>query len=254
MQNHTTKPPRKQIGKKLRFEVFKRDSFTCQYCGEKAPGVVLHVDHIKPVAEGGSGEIFNLITACVDCNLGKGARPLDSQETIVKQHKELSLLQERREQLEMLEEWRRNLFDIEEDEVGIVEKSFTAYTGKSFTEIGVKNTKKLIKKHGLPAVLGALDEACRIYDDDERAFSMVGRIAVVQARAKEIPGYDRVFYIRGILNKRCHYVDQDMALQCMTDCLKVGVPVEIIEKAAKVADEFDGWRSVMTALYNEAQM
>ena len=45
---------RKPISKKLRFEVFKRDSFTCQYCGKSAPDVVLHIDHIKPVKEGGT--------------------------------------------------------------------------------------------------------------------------------------------------------------------------------------------------------
>lgn len=44
---------RKSISKKLRFEVFKRDSFTCQYCGKMAPDVVLEVDHINPVASGG---------------------------------------------------------------------------------------------------------------------------------------------------------------------------------------------------------
>ena len=38
---------RKPIGKKMRFEVFKRDKFTCQYCGRKAPDVILEVDHIN---------------------------------------------------------------------------------------------------------------------------------------------------------------------------------------------------------------
>lgn len=42
---------RKSLSKKTRFEVFKRDSFTCQYCGRSAPEVVLQVDHIKPVAK-----------------------------------------------------------------------------------------------------------------------------------------------------------------------------------------------------------
>lgn len=42
------------ISKKLRFEVFKRDCFTCQYCGEKAPNVKLEVDHIKPVSNYGN--------------------------------------------------------------------------------------------------------------------------------------------------------------------------------------------------------
>ena len=40
---------RQAISKKLRFEIFKRDSFTCQYCGSSAPEVLLHADHLKPV-------------------------------------------------------------------------------------------------------------------------------------------------------------------------------------------------------------
>lgn len=66
------------IGKKLRFEVFKRDSFTCQYCGQSPPDVVLHVDHIHPVSKGGGDDTTNLITACAACNQGKGAREINS--------------------------------------------------------------------------------------------------------------------------------------------------------------------------------
>ena len=65
---------RKAIPKKVRFEVFKRDKFTCTYCGRKAPDVVLEVDHIIPVAEGGKNDIMNLTTSCRDCNRGKGKR------------------------------------------------------------------------------------------------------------------------------------------------------------------------------------
>lgn len=67
---------RGSIGKKLRFEVFKRDGFTCQYCGATPPAL-LEVDHINPVAAGGDDDPDNLITACFDCNRGKGAVPLD---------------------------------------------------------------------------------------------------------------------------------------------------------------------------------
>lgn len=69
-------PKRKALGKKLRFEVFKRDGFQCQYCGATPPAVVLHVDHVIPVADGGKNHIDNLITACAPCNLGKGANSL----------------------------------------------------------------------------------------------------------------------------------------------------------------------------------
>lgn len=68
---------RKAISKKRRFDVFKRDGFVCQYCGAHPPAVILHVDHIVPVKEGGGNEETNLVTACDTCNLGKSANSLD---------------------------------------------------------------------------------------------------------------------------------------------------------------------------------
>lgn len=61
------------VGKRKRFEVFKRDGFTCQYCGATPPDAVLEVDHIEPVALGGGDEEENLVTACLACNRGKSA-------------------------------------------------------------------------------------------------------------------------------------------------------------------------------------
>lgn len=68
--------PRKAISKKTRFEVFKRDGFTCQYCGATPPAVVLEVDHILAVAAGGRSHQDNYATACNRCNRGKGAADL----------------------------------------------------------------------------------------------------------------------------------------------------------------------------------
>lgn len=67
---------RKPVSTRTRFEIFKRDKFTCQYCGEQPPNVILHVDHILAVANGGTNDTENLTTACKDCNLGKSAVPL----------------------------------------------------------------------------------------------------------------------------------------------------------------------------------
>jgi HNH endonuclease len=67
------------ISKRLRFDVFKRDEFRCVYCGAvPSETVMLECDHVKPVAEGGENEIDNLVTACADCNRGKGAALLSS--------------------------------------------------------------------------------------------------------------------------------------------------------------------------------
>ena len=58
---------------RVRFEVFKRDRFTCSYCGKSPPNVLLEVDHVIPRAAGGSDDIENLTTSCQDCNRGKSA-------------------------------------------------------------------------------------------------------------------------------------------------------------------------------------
>lgn len=59
----------------LRYDVMKRDGFRCVLCGRTAnDGVVLHVDHIFPVAKGGKTEMNNLRTLCEYCNLGKSAK------------------------------------------------------------------------------------------------------------------------------------------------------------------------------------
>ena len=65
---------RKVIPNYIRFQVFKRDRFTCQYCGRS--GVELEVDHIQPIAEGGANDLDNYITACKDCNRGKRDTPV----------------------------------------------------------------------------------------------------------------------------------------------------------------------------------
>lgn len=67
------------ISKKTRFEIFKRDHFRCQYCGQTPPAVVLEVDHIQPKSKGGSDDWNNLITSCFDCNRGKSNVELGEQ-------------------------------------------------------------------------------------------------------------------------------------------------------------------------------
>jgi 5-methylcytosine-specific restriction endonuclease McrA len=67
----------------LRFRILQRDGFRCRYCGRTgdAPGVVLHVDHVVPVATGGVTIEDNLRTACEECNLGKGVRAVEVGES-----------------------------------------------------------------------------------------------------------------------------------------------------------------------------
>lgn len=57
-----------------RFNVFLRDRFTCQYCGDAFPTQELTFDHIVPRSRGGCTTWANVVTACSCCNLVKSNR------------------------------------------------------------------------------------------------------------------------------------------------------------------------------------
>ena len=64
-----------------RFLTFRRDNFTCQYCGRTPPEAVLECDHVVARANGGRDDLDNLITACRTCNIGKGVQDAFNQYT-----------------------------------------------------------------------------------------------------------------------------------------------------------------------------
>ncbi len=57
-----------------RFNVFLRDRFSCQYCGDTFPVHDLTFDHLIPRSRGGTTAWTNVLTACSTCNLRKGNR------------------------------------------------------------------------------------------------------------------------------------------------------------------------------------
>ena len=68
----TKKQERKIMNDDIRYNVLKRDNYSCQICGATAKdGAKLHVDHIIPVSKGGKTVMSNLQTLCEQCNIGK---------------------------------------------------------------------------------------------------------------------------------------------------------------------------------------
>jgi 5-methylcytosine-specific restriction endonuclease McrA len=64
---------RPRIEKKLtRFEIFNRDRYTCQYCGQRTHQLTL--DHVIPRYRGGQHTWENVVSACVACNRRKAGR------------------------------------------------------------------------------------------------------------------------------------------------------------------------------------
>lgn len=154
---------RKAISKGKRFDVFKRDGFACQYCGAHPPKVLLHLDHILAVANGGTNDFDNLITACEPCNLGKGARPLTSvPEALADKAARVAEAEEQLAGYSVVMEAKRER--VEADIWRVVE----ALTGKQeIARDRHRSIKMFIEKIGVHEVLDAAEaaRAARIYSE-----------------------------------------------------------------------------------------
>lgn len=190
---------RKAIGKRLRFDVLKRDAFTCQYCGKQPPDTVLHIDHIKPVSKGGKNTLLNLVTSCVDCNLGKSDKELSDDSAVKKQQKQLSELAEKKAQIEMMIEWRESLLEADElltdSAVSLINKYMVEFR---LTDTGISHVRKAIKKKGYQAVIDAID-ACYCRSSGHIDFKSKYSNALEFAGAKPKPSLS---YAKGILRNR----------------------------------------------------
>lgn len=63
------------VSSRTRTRIFTRDHFRCRRCGAGPNDDRLVIDHIVPVALGGTSEDENLQTLCDPCNQGKGDQP-----------------------------------------------------------------------------------------------------------------------------------------------------------------------------------
>lgn len=201
---------RKPISKKLRFEVFKRDSFTCQYCGRMAPDVVLEVDHIIPVKEGGKNDILNLVTACKDCNSGKGARKLNENSELRIQQQQLKEINEKREQLKLMVQWKKELIEIENSNIQLIDDLFDEITECRLTESGKYDMKCLIKKYGIDEVIEAMEISARQYFkpssyNPSKMLSYIPRICAVRKAQQKNPNIKNVNYVIKVIKNRFRF-------------------------------------------------
>jgi hypothetical protein len=247
---------RKSLSKKLRFEVLKRDLFKCRYCGKTAEEVPLHVDHVIPVASGGTNVIMNLVAACESCNLGKKAIPLDDRSVASKARKQAELLQEQKETIEMMAQWRAGLVDLAGQKADLLIKHWDAKTpnlrlaGFDRADVG-----KLLRKYSYEEVADAMDKAATQYlefecdgsctpQSFEKALGKLPAILKWDRRFKEDPDLETLFYFRAIARKRCpNYFPEREAMELLKEAREAGVSMDDLRDAAIGAEswaQFDG--------------
>ncbi len=245
---------RKAMSKKVRFEVFKRDSFICQYCGQSAPDVVLHVDHIQPVSKGGDNDLMNLITSCQACNSGKSDRLLTDTTSIDKQKAQLDELNEKRQQLEMMIEWRETLKDFDSGAAQRIASYFEGQADCNITinESGLKNIRKWMKKFTYAELLEAIDCAVDVYikdctmDEASNAFTKIPRICATRKKEKQTGINERhLYYIRGILKNRFTYCNERTAIAVLKEADALGIDEQDLKDIAIESRNWTEWQMTM---------
>lgn len=154
---------RTSISTRTRFEIFKRDGFTCQYCGGTPPHVILHVDHILAVANGGTNDTGNLVTACSKCNLGKSAVPLSAIPKSLKETAEIDA--ERMAQVQAYAEMIREAREAAEDQMWEIAEIIQPGAGNGWSRDKCNGVSMFIKKIGYPATLDAAHIAKEKYGE-----------------------------------------------------------------------------------------
>jgi len=231
------------VGNRIRFEVFKRDSFTCQYCGRKAPDVILEADHIRPVSAGGDDSLVNLVTSCWECNSGKSDKALSDNSAIRVQQRQLEELNERRLQLEMLLEWRNGLVGLKEAQVQAVVDAINRHIDNDITKTGLSEIKKWIRRFGLVEVLECVDKSFEQYlefnrdgsptfESRKKAFSYIPKIAASNKAVREKPYLADLFYIRAVLRNRFPKDLDYKAMKSMEAAYLGGVSIDAIKSVA----------------------
>lgn len=69
--------PQSEFPAFTRFNVFLRDEWTCQYCGDHYKTHQLTFDHVIPRCRGGKTSWDNIVASCRDCNTLKGSKMPD---------------------------------------------------------------------------------------------------------------------------------------------------------------------------------
>lgn len=271
---------RRTISKRTRFEVFKRDRFRCQYCGKEAPSVVLalreiapdadvedlraedlhvedlHVDHVVPRAAGGDDAITNYVTACVDCNLGKGPIPLDDDAAVRKQRAQMEDVATRREQVEMMAQWQRDLAALDASGVDVAVALWESLVpGTTLNPVGQDTVAKALRRFGPEAVLDAMRTAIQTYARRSQdgawdhgslsdALDKLVGICVNRRKQQTLPELPQLYYIRGILKNRFpDRWDNAEIMRLLQRAVRAGLSIDALQDHAREASSYWRWKN-----------
>ena len=159
---------------------------------------------------------------------------------------QLDELQERREQLELMMQWRESLRDLDQEAVDRLADYWKEHTpGWSLNDHGKRNIKKWLQTFSVEQICTAMDASATSYlefDAENKvtaesvglAFDKVVGICRVNKASEKEPDLKQLYYIRGILRNRIPgYFNESMALQYLKNARSWEVEIEDLNAMAR---------------------
>lgn len=165
-------------------------------------------------------------------------------------------LQERREQLELMMQWRESLRDLDQETVERLAGYWHTQTpGWTVSDQGKRNIKKWLQQFSADEICKAMDTAASSYleyDEAEKvtgdswgvAFDKILGICRVNRASVKEPDLKQLYYIRGILRNRIPgYFDDSKALQYLKNARSWEVPIDELNSMARSVKNWSGFTS-----------
>lgn len=248
---------RKVLSKKIRFEILKRDGFQCQYCGSSAPDVVLNVDHINPVSNGGDNNVLNLITSCFACNAGKSDRKISDSDVLKKSLNQARETSEKLTQLKMMSDWHKEISKIDDKKFETVIEHINIHLNKYQKKINAEKASQeislLIKNYSMDIILKGIDGSAKSYllrnTDIEKFISKIEKVCYWIKEEIDNPELTKYRKIAFSARKKWggSHVDEIMAIMQYYHEFK-NIPISALYKNVFECSSIYGFKSKIEAL------
>ncbi|HYE90632.1 MAG TPA: hypothetical protein VEA38_06430, partial [Terriglobales bacterium] len=194
---------------------------------------------------------------------GKGDRLLDDNAVLEKQRRQLEELQERREQIEMMLEWKQGLRELDEHTVQRVAEYINAAIKPAIVnEHGLATIRRMLHRYSVDDVTAATDISAKQYlrlgDDGKptgesisKVFDFIWRIARVRHEERDKPYLREIFYTRGIVRRRCGYFDESYALDLLLQAYELGAEMLLLKQMARECRNWSSWKNDMLELIDD---
>ncbi len=221
------------ISKSLRFDIFKRDDFACQYCGGRVPNVVLEIDAIKPFGKYGINDISNFITSCKDCNMGKGNKEITDNHLTQQQLKKIN---KKKLEIESCFEYKKEVLKLDNTIIENINNILSENDFGTLTEHGEKEIIKSINKYGLDEFIDCLYAAIEYGKDKndirKTIIEYTNRIIHARIKEKNKPYLKDFYYIKKVLENRFYDMPKNYIIR-LDRILSTGFDSEDLKNVAK---------------------